>query len=103
MKSEIDYQPYDNLSKPLNLNGGVHSNVHDLIVYHASVGPDAPALLAPGRRSINYGHLLDQVDRVSAYLFEMGISAGDSIVIVLPNGPSKVLEANDSTLSSGNP
>lgn len=47
----------------------------------------APALLAPGRATLDYGGLRDLCDRTAERLGGLGIGRGDRVAIVLPNGP----------------
>ncbi len=48
---------------------------------------DAPALGAPGRRSLSYGELRALIGRTLAALNGAGIGRNDAVAIVLPNGP----------------
>ena len=49
--------------------------------------PDSFALLSPGRKPIIYSRLLTHCYRVLADLNRAGISRGDRVAVVLPNGP----------------
>ena len=49
--------------------------------------PDNFALLALERPPLTYSRLLTQCDRVMADLNHAGISRGDRVAVVLPNGP----------------
>lgn len=49
--------------------------------------PDANAISAPGRSSLSYRALLDQIDYVRSALHAMGIGPNDRIAIALANGP----------------
>ncbi len=49
--------------------------------------PDSFALLSPERRPITYSRLLTHCYRVLAELNRAGISRGDRVAVVLPNGP----------------
>ena len=60
------------------------TTIADLV---ASAPGDAVALLAPDRETLVYGALADQMDRTAIALAALGIGAGDSVAIVLPNGP----------------
>jgi acyl-CoA synthetase (AMP-forming)/AMP-acid ligase II len=53
----------------------------------AAAPRNAPALLAPDRTVFDYGAFADQIDLTASTLAAMGIGAGDSVAIVLPNGP----------------
>ncbi|MEY3296544.1 MAG: hypothetical protein RLZZ451_2592, partial [Pseudomonadota bacterium] len=48
---------------------------------------DAPALGAPGRRSLSFGELRALIGRTLAVLNGAGIGRNDAVAIVLPNGP----------------
>lgn len=48
---------------------------------------DAPALLAPGRPSLDYAGLRKQVNQTVLRLNELGIGRNNTVAIVLPNGP----------------
>lgn len=48
---------------------------------------DAPAISAPGRESLNYAGLREQVSRTVLELNNLGAGRGDVVAIVLPNGP----------------
>ena len=47
----------------------------------------APALLAPGRRTLTASGLADQIARTVERLSALGVSRADRVAIVLPNGP----------------
>src|SRR5260370_7362548 len=49
--------------------------------------PDAPAILAPGRAPLTYGHLYQHIEEMERRLRAMGIGRHDRVAIVLPNGP----------------
>ena len=49
--------------------------------------PAAPALLAPGRKALDFAGLKAQVDSTIAALNARGIGRGDRVAIVLANGP----------------
>ena len=48
---------------------------------------EAPAIGAPGRTPLDYGALVEHVDRTVSSLNELGLGRGDRAGIVLPNGP----------------
>lgn len=48
---------------------------------------DAIALLAPGRRALNYGQLAAQIDYVGGTIRTLGIQRSGRVAVVLPNGP----------------
>src|SRR5713101_1835510 len=61
--------------------------IYQLIATQAQRNPDAIAIVAPGRTSLTYRHLLSQVDNVGQTLDATGVGRNDRIAIVLPNGP----------------
>ena len=51
-------------------------------------GPDAaPAIGAPGRSTLSYAGLIEQVARTAVRLNQLGVGRNDAVAIVLPNGP----------------
>ena len=48
---------------------------------------DAPAIGAPGRRSMNYRDLAGQIGGIRDVLDHAGLADGDRVALVLPNGP----------------
>jgi len=64
--------------------GGAARTIPDLL----AAGRDGdPAISAPGAKTLDYGGLRALVGRTVASLNAMGISAGERVGIVLPNGP----------------
>jgi len=55
------------------------------------VDPAHAALMAPGGPTVTYGSLHEQVERLAGYLQRAGISRGDRIAMVLPNGIEAVV------------
>ena len=49
--------------------------------------PSLPAIGAPGRATMSRGDLLDLVESLGAALGSIGIGPGDTVAIVMPNGP----------------
>lgn len=49
--------------------------------------PDAPAILAPGRSSLDYRGLWQQVVDIAAALQSLGTTASSRVAVLLPNGP----------------
>ena len=47
----------------------------------------APAISAPGRRSLSYAELRGQVEKTGQSLRDLGVGRNDPVAIVLPNGP----------------
>jgi acyl-CoA synthetase (AMP-forming)/AMP-acid ligase II/thioesterase domain-containing protein/acyl carrier protein len=60
--------------------------VHSLVALHAQKIPDAVAIAAPTQAALTYGQLHNQVTKIVATLAAMGLSRGQRIAIVLPNG-----------------
>ncbi|MFN7731084.1 MAG: AMP-binding protein [Pirellula sp.] len=53
----------------------------------SSTAHDLPAILAPGRETLNYRELQELVAQTVASLHRLGIGRGDRVAMVLPNGP----------------
>jgi acyl-CoA synthetase (AMP-forming)/AMP-acid ligase II/acyl carrier protein len=60
--------------------------IYDLLRTWADRTPVAVALAAPGRASVTYRKLLEQIDSTIVFLREIRIRSNDRIAIVLPNG-----------------
>jgi acyl-CoA synthetase (AMP-forming)/AMP-acid ligase II len=58
-----------------------------ILQHRAECGPDAPAILAPGRTALTYGLLYQHIDTMRRTLRATGIDRGDRVAVVLPNGP----------------
>jgi acyl-CoA synthetase (AMP-forming)/AMP-acid ligase II len=61
-----------------------------LLEDHARRQPDAPALLAPGRASLSYGRLFQQIEEGGRALRALGIGRRDRVSVIMPNGPDLV-------------
>lgn len=61
--------------------------IMDMLARAANQHPESPALLAPSRKSLSYEELLRQVAATGASLRAANIGAGDTVAVVLPNGP----------------
>jgi oxalate---CoA ligase len=61
--------------------------IAEMLSCSAARGPDAPALLAPGRAPMPYAGLWKQTQNLAGRLRGRGIGPGDRVAIVLPNGP----------------
>jgi len=59
-------------------------NLFDLVTAGA---PDAVAITAPNRPSLNFQGLRAQIERTGAELAGLGLGAKDRVAIILPNGP----------------
>jgi acyl-CoA synthetase (AMP-forming)/AMP-acid ligase II/acyl carrier protein len=51
------------------------------------VVPDAPVISAPDRRALTYRELDEHASRIVRQLNQLGVGRGDSVALVLPNGP----------------
>jgi acyl-CoA synthetase (AMP-forming)/AMP-acid ligase II/acyl carrier protein len=58
-----------------------------LFEHQAKRIPDAPAILAPGRKPLTYGVLNRHLYETEQALRAMGIGRNDRVAVVLPNGP----------------
>ncbi|MCW2771516.1 MAG: long-chain fatty acid--CoA ligase [Aeromicrobium sp.] len=74
---------------PLNLEYG-QTTVLDLWERSAKAYPDRPALDFLGRTS-TYADVADAVRRVAGGLHGLGVRAGDSVALVMPNCPQNVI------------
>jgi acyl-CoA synthetase (AMP-forming)/AMP-acid ligase II len=63
------------------------SSLPHLLEHHAKRIPEAPAILAPGRPPLSYGHLYQHIDQIGCTLRGMGIGRHDRVGVLLPNGP----------------
>lgn len=63
------------------------SHILDLIEYHAASQPRHPALLAPGRKPLDYRNLYNHITHVAKVLQARGFYRGDRLAVVLPEGP----------------
>jgi len=63
------------------------STLGELVALRAREQPDAPALLAPGAAPLDYAALGRLVERIGDDLRRSGLTAGDRVGVVLPNGP----------------
>jgi len=61
--------------------------VYEMIVAQGERQPDAPAILAPGRRPMTFHKLRECVDTTVDALNSVGIGLNDRVVSVLPTGP----------------
>ncbi len=61
--------------------------IPELLARQASITPDAPALLAPGRTPLSYDALNTLVGSTRARLRSLGVEQQDRVAIVLANGP----------------
>jgi acyl-CoA synthetase (AMP-forming)/AMP-acid ligase II len=53
----------------------------------ATISPEQPALLAPGRTSLSHAQLVAQCARFGSVLAELGVTPEDRVAMVMPNGP----------------
>jgi len=59
----------------------------------AAHDPDAPAILAPGRKTLGFGALLQQIDEFRKTLNDCGLGRGDRIALLTPRGPETAVAA----------
>jgi long-chain acyl-CoA synthetase len=52
----------------------------------AATSPDRPAVVDPAGQTMTYGELAAEADRIGRGLRELGLRAGDSVAVLLPNG-----------------
>jgi acyl-CoA synthetase (AMP-forming)/AMP-acid ligase II/acetyltransferase-like isoleucine patch superfamily enzyme/acyl carrier protein len=79
--SEGMHQSSGHFGRPDNLT------IYDLIRVQAHRKPNAFAIGAPGRTSLSYTRLLEQVEQTVSALRSAGIQRNDRVALVLPNGP----------------
>lgn len=65
--------------------------ISHLLRRQALQNPDAPAILAPGRKTLTYLPLLNQVLNTINQLRSLAVRQNDPVVIMLPNGPEMAL------------
>jgi acyl-CoA synthetase (AMP-forming)/AMP-acid ligase II/thioesterase domain-containing protein/acyl carrier protein len=63
----------------------INESMGDIVRRHADATPDAPAIVAEGRRPLTYRELAQQSGRIRERLNSMGFGRGDRIAIVGPN------------------
>ncbi len=64
-----------------------NSTLYEILFNMARRTPDAIALLSPDRQPLRYIELIEQVQNCRKQLNAAGIGLGDTVAIVLPNGP----------------
>ncbi len=68
----------------------VSGSLIDIVEASVRDYPDAPALQFFGRET-TYSHMLDAIERAAAGLKALGVRAGDTVAIVLPNCPQHIV------------
>jgi acyl-CoA synthetase (AMP-forming)/AMP-acid ligase II len=63
------------------------SRAHTIVELLKNGEDSAAAIAAPGRESLSYGGLRDQVEKTARTLNGLGIGRNDPVAIVMPNGP----------------
>ena len=63
------------------------STIYELVRAQAQRTPEGTAILAPGRDSLTFARLHQQVQDVIARLNDLGVGRNDRVAVVLPNGP----------------
>jgi acyl-coenzyme A synthetase/AMP-(fatty) acid ligase len=53
----------------------------------------APAILAPGKESLSYAALCEEIERAGTFLAALGLGRGGRIAISLPGGPEAAVES----------
>jgi acyl-CoA synthetase (AMP-forming)/AMP-acid ligase II/lysophospholipase L1-like esterase len=66
-------------------------SVFGAITGSAERGPDAIAVLAPGRAALRYRELAEQIAQVGEALNGLGLGRDDRIVVLVPQGPESAL------------
>ncbi|MGA8262407.1 MAG: AMP-binding protein [Arenicellales bacterium] len=61
--------------------------VYTMLAERSASGPEAFALLAPGRDALSFGALMRQIDELRGRLNGLGLGRGDRIVVPAPRGP----------------
>jgi acyl-CoA synthetase (AMP-forming)/AMP-acid ligase II len=61
--------------------------LNELFEHYARHSPDAAAILAPGRPTLTYGALHQQISYIGGALRALGLGSHDRVAVVLPNGP----------------
>ena len=64
-----------------------YKTIIGIIAEYATSNPQAEAILAPGRNSLNYLSLHEHINKTALALTCAGIGSKDRIAVVLPNGP----------------
>jgi len=64
-----------------------YQSIHQLLQSQVEAIPDVVAILAPGRKPLNYRSLYLHVEKIVKWLNTFGITRNDRVAIVLPNGP----------------
>lgn len=67
------------------------ATIQESIAAAAEAHKDAPAILAPGREALAYGHLGPVIRDTAGYLAASGIARSDRVALVLPAGPEAAL------------
>jgi acyl-CoA synthetase (AMP-forming)/AMP-acid ligase II/acetyltransferase-like isoleucine patch superfamily enzyme len=63
------------------------NTLYQLLRVQAQRSPSAAAIGAPGRRTLTYSRLLEEVERTAAAFHSFGLTRNDRVAMVLPNGP----------------
>jgi acyl-CoA synthetase (AMP-forming)/AMP-acid ligase II len=67
-------------------NKALSKSVHHLLKAQAEKNPEAPAIIASDRSSMNYARLFNLMENIVTWLNSMGFGKDDRIAVVLPNG-----------------
>lgn len=69
----------------------VLSTIGDVLGAHAARNPGAPALVFPGLKSLSFGELASQIQRIGSDLRAAGVGPTSRVGIALPRGPEAAL------------
>lgn len=67
--------------------------MYEQLVEQARRNPTAPALLAPGRTTLNFSGLIGQIDDIGAALNARGLGRGDRVALLAGRGPEAAAAA----------
>ncbi|MGE5823835.1 MAG: non-ribosomal peptide synthetase [Bacteroidota bacterium] len=80
-------EPASSVQAMREISRHVSDSLMELTTFWALRTPSAPALIAPGRPSLDYGQLRGHLGRIGAALGRMGVCYPDRVAVVLQNGP----------------
>jgi acyl-CoA synthetase (AMP-forming)/AMP-acid ligase II/thioesterase domain-containing protein/acyl carrier protein len=72
------------------IESGRHFSLSSYLGRWAERTPDAAALAAPGHPPLTFGRLASQVESGADALSDLGVSRGDRVAIILPQGPAVI-------------
>src|SRR5262245_55219254 len=83
----ISASPHHRSTRSCRMSDAGGGSLLRLIDGHAARNPGAPAVLAPGRRTLAYGVLHRHVGTVVDALHALGLGRNDRVALVMPDGP----------------